>query len=178
MHKITNRQSAIEALEVAYLSNLAAESNAMLVDLDTSSSSDNQESSSSSSISEDIPVTMRSEVLLDMLGDLYTRCYLNNRQPIEKTTSNMYLLLHEYQVSHPEIFRTYVRVTPECFNAILAAIRDDPIFNNNSQNEQHPVAEQLAITLYRFGHFRNVASTLKVTPWSGVGYGTVDCITK
>ena len=71
-----------------------------------------------------------------------------------------------------------MHVTPECFNAILAAIHDDPIFHNNSHNQQHLVAEQLAITLYHFGHFSNMASTLKVGLWSGVGYGTVDHITK
>ena len=93
MPKITDRQSVREALEEAYLANLTTESDAMLVDSDTSSSSDSHESSSSSS--EDIPVMM-SEILLDALGDLYSRCYLNDRQPIEKTTSNMHLLLHEY----------------------------------------------------------------------------------
>jgi hypothetical protein len=176
MPKITDRQSAQEALEAAYLASLAAESDAMLVDSDTSSSSDGHESSSSSS--EDTPVTTTSEILLDTLGDLYSKRYLNDRQSIQKTTSNMHLLLHEYRVSRPEIFRTYVRVTPECFDAILAAIHDDPVFHNNSQNAQHPLAEQLAIALYRFGHFGNAASTLKVALWSGVGYSTVDRITK
>ena len=176
MPKITDRQSAQEALEAAYLASLAAESDAMLVDSDTSSSSDSHESSSSSS--EDTPVTTTSEILLDTLGDLYSKRYLNDRQSIQKTTSNMHLLLHEYRVSRPEIFHTYVRVTPACFDAILAAIHDDPVFHNNSQNAQHPVAKQLAIALYRFGHFGNAASTLKVALWSGVGYSTVDHITK
>jgi hypothetical protein len=178
MPNITDRQSAQEALKVAYLASLAAESDAMLVDSDTSSSSDSHDSESLSSSSEDAPVTMTSEILLDTLGDLYSQCYLNDRQSIQKTTSNMHLLLHEYRVSCPEIFCTYVRVTPECFNAILAAIRDDPVFHNNSQNAQHPMAEQLAIALFRFGHFGNTASTLKVALWAGVGYGTVDSIKK
>jgi hypothetical protein len=178
MPNITDRQSAQEALEAAYLASLAAESDAMLVDSDTSSSSDSHDSESSSSSSEDAPVTMTSEILLDTLGDLYSQRYLNDRQSIQKTTSNMHLLLHEYRVSCPEIFHTYVRVTPECFDAILAAIRDDPVFHNNSQNAQHPMAEQLAIALFRFGHFGNAASTLKVALWAGVGYGTVDSITK
>jgi hypothetical protein len=176
MPNITDRQSAQEALEATYLASLAAESDAMLVDSDTSSSLDSNESLSSSS--EDMPVTTMSEILLDTLGDLYLRCYLNDQQSIQKTTSNIHLLLYEYQVSHLEIFRTYVCVTPECFNAILAAICDDPIFHNNSQNAQHPVAEQLAIALCHFGHFSDAASTLKVALWAGVGYSTVDHITK
>lgn len=59
----------------------------------------------------------------------------------------------------------------------MAAICHDPIFHNNSQNEQHPVDEQLAFTLYRFGHFGNAAGTLKVALWAGIGYGTVDQVT-
>jgi len=55
----------------------------------------------------------------------------------------------------------------------LATIRDDPIFHNNSQNEQHPISEQLAIALYRFGPFWKCASALKVALWAGIGYGTV-----
>jgi len=39
-------------------------------------------------------------------------------------------------------------------------------------------ASQLAIALYRFGHFGNAASALKVALWAGIGYGTVDRITK
>ena len=94
MPKITDRQSAQEALEAAYLASLAAESDAVLVDSDTSSSSDGDESLSSSS--EDTPVTTTSEILLGTLGDLYSKHYLNDQQSIQKTTSNMHLLLHEY----------------------------------------------------------------------------------
>jgi hypothetical protein len=62
---------------------------------------------------------------------------------------------------------------PECFDSILATIHDDPIFHN-SQNEQHPISEQLTIALYHFSHFGNAASALKVALWAGIGYGTVD----
>jgi hypothetical protein len=71
-----------------------------------------------------------------------------------------------------------VQVTPESFDSILATICHDPIFHNNSQNEQHPIDEQLAVALYHFGHFGNTASTLKVALWVGIGYGTVDQVTK
>ena len=83
MPNITDRQSAQEALEVAYFASLADESDAMLVDSDTSSSLDGSHESSSSS-SEDMPVTTTSEILLDTLGDLYLRCYLNDWQSIER----------------------------------------------------------------------------------------------
>ena len=39
------------------------------------------------------------------------------------------------------------------------------------------VAEQVAITLYCFGHHGNAASQMKVALWAGVGYGTVSLVT-
>jgi hypothetical protein len=43
---------------------------------------------------------------------------------------------------------------------------------------QMPIEEQLAIALYRFGHYGNAASTVKVALWAGVGYGTVRLVTR
>jgi hypothetical protein len=40
-----------------------------------------------------------------------------------------------------------------------------------------PVEEQVVIALYRFGHFGNAASTMKVALQFGVGYGTVHLVT-
>ena len=87
MPKITDRQSVREALEAAYLANLTTESDAMLVDPDTSSSSDSHKSSSSSS--EDMPVMM-SEILLDALGDLYSRhCAMGSSLDSDSAGSDM-----------------------------------------------------------------------------------------
>lgn len=60
----------------------------------------------------------------------------------------------------------------------MEAIKDDEIFHNNSNNAQIPVEQQLAIALYRFGHYGNAASTMKVALWAGVGFGTVPLVTK
>ena len=175
MPSLTDRQTAREALEAAYLVNMAVESDAMLIDSATKSSSSG---SSSSSSADSIGQPPMSQIIIEAMADLYSRCYLNERRPITKTYDTIHILLSEYKINRPEIFRSYVRVTPECFDTILATIRDDPIFHNNSQNDQHPIDEQLAIALYRFGHFGNAASTLKVALWAGIGYGTVDRITK
>jgi hypothetical protein len=48
------------------------------------------------------------------------------------------------------------------FNKLHEKIKNDLIFFNNSNNPQIPVEEQLAITLYRFGHDRNAASQASV----------------
>ena len=41
-----------------------------------------------------------------------------------------------------------------------------------------PVEEQVAIALYRFGHFGNGVALVQVVNWAGVGYGTVDDCTR
>jgi hypothetical protein len=177
MPSLTERQTAITTLEAAYLASLVTESDAMLVDSDTESSASNGSDSSSSSEDIDVQPHM-SQIILDAMADLYSHRYFNERRAVNKTSTNMALLLKEYKYDHPKIFRSYVRVTPDCFDAILAAIHNDAVFHNNSQNRQHPIDEQLAIALYRFGHFGNGASSLKVALWAGIGYGTVDRITK
>jgi hypothetical protein len=58
-------------------------------------------------------------------------------------------------------------VSPHTPYQILEKINNDPIFTNASQNPQMPIKEQLAITLYRFGHFGNAASLDDVAKWSG-----------
>ena len=39
------------------------------------------------------------------------------------------------------------------------------------------VQDQIAIALYRFRHYGNAATTVKVALWAGIGYGTVCLVT-
>ena len=89
----------------------------------------------------------------------------------------MQLLLEDYKHNRPEIFRSYLCITPACFNKLVSAIEDDLVFHNSSQNYQMPVAEQVAVALYCFGHYGNAASVMKVALHFGVGYGTVNLVT-
>jgi hypothetical protein len=41
-----------------------------------------------------------------------------------------------------------------------------------------PVGVQVAITLYRFGHFGNSAGLQNVADWAGIGKGTVETVTR
>ena len=41
-----------------------------------------------------------------------------------------------------------------------------------------PVEEQVAITLYRFGHYGNAASLQAVANWAGIGKGTATLCTR
>ena len=166
----TTREEAAEALHCAYLLSLIVEAEAQLDEL----SSDESDQSTSSTESEDSePLVPASGIYLEQLTNLYSRHYHQERETINKTGENLTLLLTDWKYTHSEIFRSYVRVTPACFDKILEAIRDDEVFHNSSQNEQDPVERQLAVTLFRFGHFGNAASMMKVALWAGVGYGTV-----
>jgi hypothetical protein len=186
MPSYTEWQIAANALHQAFLVNLMAEAEAELYadgsdsDYDTDESlSDTTDSSSESSESslDDEILPPASQVYLDALAELYSQRYLNSRQPIAKSDTQLHLLLTEWKVSRPEIFRSYLRINPACFDDLVAVIQDDEVFQNNSNNPQMPVAEQLAIALFRFGHYGNATSTLKVALWAGVGYGTVHLVT-
>ena len=84
----------------------------------------------------------------------------------------------EWKFNRPKIFQSYLHIDPACFDALVDVIKDDEVFQNNSNNPQMPVDEQLAIALFRFGHHGNAASTMKVALWAGVGFGTIPLVTK
>ena len=182
----TDRQIAADALHQAFLVNLIAEAEAELYDVgsdseyssSSQSSAGSTDSSSSLSSSDDEDVLPASQVYLDALGELYSQRYLNSREEIIKDGTQLRLLLTEWKVNRPEIFRSYLCIDPTCFDDLVNVICDDEVFHNNSNNSQMPVDEQLAIALYRFGHYGNAASTMKVALWAGVGFGTVLLVTK
>ena len=64
------------------------------------------------------------------------------------------------------------------FDKLLETIQTNSVFFNQSQNEQMPVAHQLAILLYRFGHYGNGGSLQQVANWSGYAKGTVVLATR
>ena len=180
---VTERQQAADLLYHAFLTSLVLETEAQIsqeIDRSDSSSesgSGNSSSSSEASDGDSDELQPSSEVFLRLFGTLYSRRYLQERSTIEKDGSQLKLLLTNWKVNRPDIFRSYCRVMPACFDDILAGIKDDEAFQNNSRNEQAPVDQQLAIALFRFGHFGNAASTMKVALWAGVGYGTVRLFT-
>jgi hypothetical protein len=62
-----------------------------------------------------------------------------------------------------------LRISPMTFDKVLAKIAGDPVFFNKSNTPQQPVEEQLAVVLFRFGHYGNAASLQNVAKWAGVG---------
>ncbi|KAF6741816.1 hypothetical protein DFP72DRAFT_832149, partial [Ephemerocybe angulata] len=76
-------------------------------------------------------------------------------------------------------FRRNLRVSPDTFDAIVAAIEDHEVFHNKSLTaKQFPVEIQLAVTMYRFGHDGNAAAVPSIAQWAGVSEGFVTKATR
>ncbi|KAJ7342507.1 hypothetical protein DFH08DRAFT_1012152 [Mycena albidolilacea] len=150
-------RQALDALEQAFLINLITELEAQeykSADSDSdsldSSSDDSWSSSSSSSDDSDEEMTAADDYI-HSLAKLYSQRYLATQEEIPKSTEFLDLLLHEYKVSCPELFHSYLRIELDCFDSLVATISDDPVFHNNSNNPQMPVNQQAAIALYHLG---------------------------
>jgi hypothetical protein len=173
----TERQQAADALQMAFLVNLVAEHEEELLRLDEDSSSSSSHGDTTDSSTDDELAPSISDMLMESLGELYSKRYLKERDKINKSNNHLQLLLTDWKFNQPEIFRSFLHITPQCFDNLVTTLQDDPIFRNNSNNLQTPVNEQVAIVLYRFGHYGNAASQMKVALWAGVGYGTVSLFT-
>ena len=114
-----------------------------------------------------------SDMVIKACHRLYENFYIEECRKIPKTCENLDMLLIQYKTGFLDIFCSYLCIMPECFDSLLESIQHHKAFQNNSNNPQMPVERQLAIALYRFSHFGNGLSTLKVALWAGVGYGTV-----
>ncbi|KAJ7689667.1 hypothetical protein B0H17DRAFT_857480, partial [Mycena rosella] len=81
---------------------------------------------------------------------------LSPAPPVPKM-SQLPLLDHfrEYSVDR---WRRKLRVEPDTFDVLLGLIEGDTVFQNNSHTPQLPVEMQLAVFLFRAGHYGNAAS--------------------
>ena len=82
-------------------------------------------------------------------------------------------LLDHFVDYRPHLFRMRLRVSAPIFDRILDQISIHPIFHSNSHNRQLPVAVQLAIFLFRAGHYGNAVALDYVAQWAGVSVGSV-----
>ncbi|CAK5274957.1 unnamed protein product [Mycena citricolor] len=71
--------------------------------------------------------------------------------------SQLHLVLVLYRRDDPHRFRRNLRVAPDTFDGIVHRIESHPVFGGEEEggHRQLPVDRQLAITLFRFGHFGN-----------------------
>ena len=109
---------------------------------------------------------------------MYETRYELPRDGLPRGPSYLHHVLTRLKTERQDHFHEPLRVNPSTFDALVSAIEDDPVFMNNSNNSQMPVEEQLAITLYRFGHDGNASGLQAVANWAGVGKGTVALVTR
>jgi hypothetical protein len=157
--------------------------NASMLSESSSSSSSSSISSSSSSSSFDSDANMSVDADTDdeyMAGiaklDSLLKLAMETRVIFPNTVhknSQLYLVLEQFRLEDPCRFRHNLHVTPNTFDSLLELIQNHDQFQNNSNIQQAPVRVQLAITLFRFGHFGNAASVEAIAQWAGVSVGLV-----
>ena len=94
------------------------------------------------------------------------------KNPAVKKASQLHLL-DDWRTGNLNQYRRKVRVNPDTFDSIVDKLSTHEIFHNNSNTPQAPVGVQLAIFLYRAGHYGNAASPEAIGHWAGVSPGTV-----
>lgn len=123
-----------------------------------------------------LPQSLKSRLastVREEIEEMYSSRYEQPRTRFPRPAADLPHVLTVYKTQRPDHFRKALRVTPNTFDEILNKIWGDPVFSNNSQNEQMPVEHQLAIALYRFGHFGNAAGLDDISKWAGYATGTV-----
>jgi len=115
---------------------------------------------------------------LEILHTIWNTRYLLPRTPIPKH-SNLYLVQEYSQdILFQGRFKSMLRVSPYVYEVLINLISDHAVFQNQSHNQQTPVWIQLAITLYRLGHYGNAASVRDVSQNFGFSEGAVEKFTQ
>ncbi|KAE9388172.1 hypothetical protein BT96DRAFT_836701 [Gymnopus androsaceus JB14] len=104
---------------------------------------------------------------------MYANHYKTSRKSKKKPPPQLPFILRKTKHTQPAEFCQDIRISPYTFDCLVQCIENDSVFTSGSDNSQMPVENQLAITLYRFGHYGNAAGLSKVSRWAGVGKGTV-----
>ncbi|KAG2361490.1 hypothetical protein BDR07DRAFT_1409362 [Suillus spraguei] len=119
--------------------------------LSSTSESDTNEPSDDSSVYSD-PSSSSTVSRLDSSTDSDTESESAGSNPDSGTEADDELDANILKPRRPDKFRESLRVSPYTFDQICTKLASDHVFTNNSQNEQIPLADQLAVALYHFGH--------------------------
>ena len=115
---------------------------------------------------------------LKILHTIRNTQYLLPHTPIPKH-SNLHLVQDYVQdVLFQDRFESMLRVSPYMYEVLINLLSDHPAFQNHSHNRQTPIWIQLAITLYRLGHYGNSASVRDVAQNFGFSEGAVEKFTQ
>jgi hypothetical protein len=113
----TMRQQITEALHKALFFNLIIEAEQDMESYDSSSGTSDDKTSES----KDEEGPSQVEDHLHSIAALYTDHYYNTREPITKTDVNLQLLLEDYKINRPEIFRSYLWILLIALMTLLAS---------------------------------------------------------
>lgn len=112
------------------------------------------------------------------LQDMYAHRYESPRDAFPHGPVFMRHVLGTMKDTRPDLFRQEVRMSPFTFDRLVKELENDPVFGNDSNHGQMPVEDQVAITLFRFGHSGNASGLQQVANWAGVGKGTIILVTR
>ena len=104
--------------------------------------------------------------------------YLNPRLRVPRIGNLESVWKYAEDPSFHTHFESMLRVSPLIFDIILNLIKDHPVFHSNSNIPQTDVKFQLAITLYRLGHYGNAASVGDIARNFGYSEGAVELFTQ
>lgn len=113
--------------------------------------------------------------MCENLGIVAACRYAVPRLPVPKSTEWISLVLPNISEDR---FKMLLRMERTTFHALLSRIQPKACFNP-AANRQHPVAIQLAVTLYRLGASGDGASIGRIAALFGIGDGgTIDIMTR
>ncbi|KAF9400604.1 hypothetical protein BGZ76_007683, partial [Entomortierella beljakovae] len=88
-----------------------------------------------------------------------------------------YFFTKKFFILNDREFRSAFRTTREGLAAVATLIHNHPVFYSNSYHKQTHPGWQLAIAMYRFGHYGNACSITDIASYFGIGHGTVTLFT-
>ena len=142
MPLLSDRQKHANTLLEAYVLSviLEAQEGTSMHDTDSTGSGWNTDSDAASDASsgwgpEDDTCNV-SDLVIEACHKLYQTFYIEECCKIPKTCENLDLLLTEYKSSFPDIFHSYLRLSPQCFNSLLETIQHHEAFQNKSNSPQ------------------------------------------
>jgi len=118
------------------------------------------------------PYTQMLRVIESLCDDIEALWVLDQPEESMLKFPQLYIL-HRCAEHWPDQFRKKLRVNPLIFDDILDEISNHPIFQNQSNNRQLPIAIQFAVFLFRAGHYGNACTPDDVAQWAGISIGTV-----
>ncbi|KAG2070755.1 hypothetical protein BDR04DRAFT_1128369 [Suillus decipiens] len=107
---------------------------------------------------------------ISALHDEVEKCRVLAVHPCLSHASQLHLL-EEWALFSTDKFQYKLCINADIFAELMNLIQGHPIFHNNSNNPQLPIAGQLAVFLNSIGHYGNATTTEDISDWARVPVG-------